>query len=218
MTNRIITHTQAQQLGLYGAKMNFETETAASAPVVNQPITENFLAFVNAQETITSGAAAVLYTKIINTLSGQIVNHLKWHVIMRRKEDKTDAFFDQLTVDHRNEQDEFARGQELKDYLTDASGHDTRMPHLKAAGILNGMRYALYDKLASFVDVPDPDVILVTMPKGVSVKELRAFPMGLELSLRGLIERIGIPSQDQLAKAEAKAQTFKRSTESARTA
>lgn len=205
--------------------MNFETQLAPSAPpVVNTPVTNNFLYFIDAQENMTTGAAAVLYTKLINALSAKIVDHLRWHVILRnsgRLEEQSRQYFNELngkTLDERNEADENERGQELKDYLTDISGHTVRMPHMKAAGILNGIRFSLYDKLASYVDVPNPDLIMNTIPEGVSMKELRTFPLGIETCLQGLIERTGVPSNNMLAEAEAKAKAFGRSTEAAKAA
>lgn len=209
--NRVITHEQAVALGL--APVSAPVKEAQPAPVA-KPFTDNFLYFIEEQSNITSGAAAMLYTKIINTLSGQITNHLRWHCILRKSKKLEDtALFGEMNADLRNEADENKRGEELTNYLTDASGHTVRMPHLKAAGILNGIRHAVYDKLAGFTDVPDPAVILYSIPNNVDPKALRALPMGIDLALRGMIDRAGVPTEAQRAQAHLKAKAFQRTTE-----
>jgi hypothetical protein len=205
---------------LPAGSMNFETAKADSAPEVSNPVTPNFLSFIEAQENITSGSASILYTKLMNALTGRIVTHLQWHCIMRdagKLADKDRDYFRNLsegkTLDERNAQDEAERGTELKDYLTHASGFDVRMSHLQAAEILNGLRLWAYDRMAAFTDLPDPKIILFRRPPGVDVKELRRYPMGIELALQGLVERSGKPTEAALQAARNEAVAFKRTAE-----
>jgi hypothetical protein len=163
-------------------------------------MTPNFITYLRASDFNSAPYAAVV-RKTINALTGQIVEELDWHVIKRNAGQEVDT----PTLDQRNEIDEHNRGQEVKDYMTESSGFEVRVPNYRIAELCNGLRFVLYDELARFDDVPDPMKILITDPKGVDPAELRMFPMSIESAMNGRIERLGTPSRRARATGEERA-------------
>lgn len=129
---------------------------------------------------------------LINAMTGQMVSSLMSHCSRRPDLDaslralaakfRKDTDEDHIdSLDARNQADEFARGQEIKDQLTDEAGHEVEIPPLRIADILNGLRYTLYDDLASQLGPETPvadDVLMTKNPHLVGSYDL---PMALEL-------------------------------------
>jgi hypothetical protein len=103
---------------------------------------------------------------LINALTAQVISSTMSFVARREANMADDGV---ASLDVRNEQDENARGQEVKDHMTNAAGHDLAMAAYKVADICDSIRYQVYDELAKALGPETPlakDVLFHSPPKG----------------------------------------------------
>jgi hypothetical protein len=164
-THRIPTGTMAA--------MNFETETTAT-PAVS--FSTNFLTHLMDAPSDTETRVEVIKISC-NALTNSVMWSLVKHINAQKRASESGS-----TLDERNEQDEATRGEAIKAYLTDASGHEPRVNDAEEANICDGIRNSLYDQLHECRDVPNGSIALYegsTDP---------AYAYSLPMSLKGLLD------------------------------
>jgi len=156
---------------------------------------------MNIIQTLLSGHSYEIRTNariIINTLTSQVISSLMSFCSQRNSQN---ADPEQYTgLDQRNEQDEYARGQKLRDQLTEEAGHDVRMEPYKIASICDGLRYSVYEDLATALGPDSPkaeDVLLHTNPHFAKSYDL---PMSLESLLDFRVQRAGEVDEKKVKK------------------
>jgi hypothetical protein len=147
---------------------------------------------MNVIEKLLSGNTLEVRTNariLCNAFTTQVASSLLSHCFQRDNNTNTDP---RNALDVRNEQDERKRGQEVKDYLTDISGHDEHVSPYKIAQICDGLRYAVYNDLALALgpDTPLPeDVLQITTDPAFG--KSYTLPMSLAAMLDFRIDRAG---------------------------
>jgi len=130
-------------------RINFETQTAASAPTtasINTVNTPNFIAWLMNEDMLTD-EFILLATKMANQLTGRVAWYLDRHVQNMARNTDLDEDIHPTSLDKRNAQDEATRGKELSDHLTDISGHEVQMTPYQIAEISDGLRILLWEKV-----------------------------------------------------------------------
>ena len=127
--------------------------------------------------------APEVYSQIINALTSvacaEVMNHL-WNV---RK-----GLTDTPDLDTRNMQDEDARGNEANDVISEMAGHEVRMSSLKAAQILDAIRFTLYSDMHAWGEFDNEQALYFTPPASITARPNYNQPMSAELYMQYRIE------------------------------
>ena len=160
---------------------------------------KNFLHVVNAPNKHTD--EAVLNLKLtINALTGAVLSAMRSHIAAVKRGDNGNlpttepgaaaSIHGESTIDQRNAADEARRGEELGEFMTDASGHEVQIPPLKVAQICDGIRFTLYHQLEGMADIAAPGVGLIGPTPKMALPNFDQ-PMSLADMIDFIISRSG---------------------------